>query len=227
MLSHVWLVVTPSTIAHQAPLSMGFSRQDYWSGSFSRGSSQPSNQTSISCIFCVGRWILYHSAIWTIQRKKLLYFFKTFYISERGLRSVQFSHSVMSRSLRSHELQHARPPYPTPTPGVHPNSCPSSWWCHPAISSSVVPFSSCPQSLPASEFRNMQMISHLFKINWLKTQPFFISKIILEGKIMWNFLELLRLNMSINNYIDRRHKKVYVAMIRPWIKYIREIMGTS
>ena len=65
--------------------------------------------------------------------------------------SVQFSRSVISDSLRLHESQHARPPCPSPTPGVHPNSCPSSSWCHPAISSSVVPFSSCPQSLPASE----------------------------------------------------------------------------
>ena len=64
--------------------------------------------------------------------------------------SVQFSHSVMSYSLRPHESQHARPPCPSPTPGVHPNSYASSWWCHPAISPSVVPFSSCPQSLPAS-----------------------------------------------------------------------------
>ena len=56
----------------------------------------------------------------------------------------------MSDSLRPHELQHARPPCPSPTPGVHPNPCPSSRWCHPAISSSVVPFSSCPQSFPAS-----------------------------------------------------------------------------
>ena len=63
---------------------------------------------------------------------------------------VQFSHSVMSDSLRPHESQHARPPCPSPTPGVHSNSCPSSWWCHPAISFSVVPFSSCPQSLQAS-----------------------------------------------------------------------------
>ena len=64
--------------------------------------------------------------------------------------SVQFSHSVMSNSLWPHELQHARPPCPSPTPRVHPNSCPLSWWCHPTISSSVVPFSSCPQSFPAS-----------------------------------------------------------------------------
>ena len=66
--------------------------------------------------------------------------------------SVQFSCSVVSDSLQPHELQHARPPCPSPTPRVHPNSCPSSRWCHPAISSSVVPFFSCPQSLPASVF---------------------------------------------------------------------------
>ena len=63
--------------------------------------------------------------------------------------SVQFSRSVMSDSLRPHESQHARPPCPSPTPGVHSVSRPSSQWCHPSISSSVVPFSSCPQSLPA------------------------------------------------------------------------------
>ena len=64
--------------------------------------------------------------------------------------SVQFSRSVVSNSLRPHESQHARPPCPSPTPGVYPYSCPSRRWCHPAISSSAVPFSSCPQSLPAS-----------------------------------------------------------------------------
>ena len=62
----------------------------------------------------------------------------------------QSSHSVMSNSLRPHESQHARPPCPSPTPRVYSNSCPLSWWCHPAISSSVFPFSSFPQSLPAS-----------------------------------------------------------------------------
>ena len=64
--------------------------------------------------------------------------------------SVQFSRSLMSDSLRSRELHPARPLCPSPTPRVYPNSYPSSQWCHPAISSSVVPFSSCPQSLPAS-----------------------------------------------------------------------------
>ena len=63
---------------------------------------------------------------------------------------VQFSCSVMSDSLWPHGLQHARPPCPSPIPRVHPNQCPSSRWCHPAISSSVIPFSSCPQSFPAS-----------------------------------------------------------------------------
>ena len=67
-----------------------------------------------------------------------------------SVQSVQFSHSVVSHSLQPHELQHIRPPCPSPTPGVYSNSCPSSQWCYPAISSSVVPFSSCPQSLPAS-----------------------------------------------------------------------------
>ena len=64
--------------------------------------------------------------------------------------SVQFSHSAVSDSLWPHKWQHTRPSCPSPTPRVYPNSCPLSWWCHPAISSSVVPFSSCPQSLPAS-----------------------------------------------------------------------------
>ena len=67
------------------------------------------------------------------------------------LNTVQFSRSVMSDSLRPHESQHTRPPCPSPTPGVYSDSRPLSQWCLPAISSSVVPFSSCPQSLPASE----------------------------------------------------------------------------
>ena len=68
----------------------------------------------------------------------------------KPLSSVQFSHWVTSDSLRPHEPQHARPPCPSPTPGVYPSSCPLSQWCHPTISSSVVPFSSCPQSFAAS-----------------------------------------------------------------------------
>ena len=66
------------------------------------------------------------------------------------LSSIQFSHSVVSDSLWPHEPQHTRPPCLSPTPRVYPNSCPSSRWCHPTISSSVLPFSSCPQYFPAS-----------------------------------------------------------------------------
>ena len=73
------------------------------------------------------------------------------FASRTFLSSVNFSRSVVSDSLWPHEFQHARPPWLSPTPRVYSNSCPSSQWCHPAISSSVVPFSSCPQSLPASE----------------------------------------------------------------------------
>ena len=88
-----------------------------------------------------------------IQVKRVNYFKKFYnsFINSFCFSSVQFSRSVVSNSLWPHELQHARPPCPSPTPGVHSNSRPSSRWCHPAISSSVVPFSSCPQSLPASE----------------------------------------------------------------------------
>ena len=68
----------------------------------------------------------------------------------RLLLSVQFGCSVVSDSLRPHGLQHTRPPCPSPTPGVHPNPCPSSCWCHPTVSSSVIPFSSCLQCFPAS-----------------------------------------------------------------------------
>ena len=80
--------------------------------------------------------------------------------------SVQFSRSVMSNSLRRHESQHARPPCPSPTPGVHSDSRPSSQWCHPAISSSVVPVSSCPQSLPASESFPMSQLCMRWPKYW-------------------------------------------------------------
>ena len=76
--------------------------------------------------------------------------------------SVQFSRTVVSGSLRPHESQHARPPCPSPTPAVYSNSCPSIRWCHLAISSSIVPFSSCPQSLPASGF--FQWVNSLHEV---------------------------------------------------------------
>ena len=97
--------------------------------------------------------------------------------------SVQFSHSVISDSLRPHESQHARPPCPSPTPGVHSDSCPSSWWCHPAISSSVIPLSSCPQSLPASEFFPM---SQLFAWGGQSTGISALSSFLLKKSQGWS-----------------------------------------
>ena len=78
--------------------------------------------------------------------------------------SVQFSRSVVSDSLRPYGSQHTSPPCPSPTPGIYPNSCPLSWWCHPTISSSVIPFSSCSQSFPAYE--------SIFSIMWPKDWSF-------------------------------------------------------
>ena len=86
-----------------------------------------------------------YDIIYKICDKRLLYL-----LSYQFECSVQFSHSVVSDSLWPHESQHARPPCPSPAPEVYSNSCPLSQWCPPAISSSVDPFSSCPQSLPAS-----------------------------------------------------------------------------
>ena len=103
----------------------------------------------------------------------------------RSNSSVQFSHSVMSNSLRPHELQHARPPCPSPTPGVHPNSCPSSRWCHPTISSSVIPFSSCPQSL----LRNMYAGQEATVRTGHKTRDWFqIGKGVCQGCILLPWL---------------------------------------
>ena len=101
--------------------------------------------------------------------------------------SVQFSHSVVSDSLQPHELQHARPPCPSPTPGVHPNSCPSSRWCHPAISSSVIPFSSCPQSLPASESFPM---SQLFTWGGQSIGVSALASVVPKNTKDWDPLEL-------------------------------------
>ena len=75
--------------------------------------------------------------------------------------TVQFGCSVMSDSLRPHGLQHSRPPYPSPTPGACSNSCPSSWWCHPTISSSVVPFSSYLQFFPSITVFSNELVLHI------------------------------------------------------------------
>jgi len=119
------------TVTRQAPLSMEFSRQEYWSGLLlptPRNLPDPGIKpmSPASPPLC-------HLGSPSVQ-----------------FSSVHFSGSVVSNSLPPHESQHARPPCPSPTPRVYPNSCPSSRWCLPTISSSIFPFSSCPQFLPAS-----------------------------------------------------------------------------
>ena len=115
-----------------------------------KGWSQSKNNTQlwIQCCkeqYCMGTWNVrsMNQGKLKVVKQEIQEWMLTF--------SVQVSRSLVSDSLRPHESQHARPPCPSTTPGVHSDSCPSSQWCHPAISSSVVPFSSCPQSLPASE----------------------------------------------------------------------------
>ena len=100
--------------------------------------------------------------------------------------SVQFSRSVMSDYLWPHESQHARPPCPSPTPGVHSNSRPSSQWCHPAISSSVVPFSSCPQTVPESESFPM---SQLFTWGGQSTRVSALASVFPKNTQDWSPLE--------------------------------------
>ena len=140
-LSLVQLFVTPWTVAHQAPVFLGSFSQEYWTGlPFpSPGDLPDQGLNYISCVSCIGKQFLYQLSHCGSQSLKY------------QIRSDQISRSVVSDSLRPHESQHARPPCPSPTPRVHSDSRPSSQWCHPAISSSVVLFSSCPQSLPASE----------------------------------------------------------------------------
>ena len=111
--------------------------------------------------------------------KKLWYIYTMEY-------SVQFSRSVVSDSSWPHELQHARPPCPSPTPRVHSNSRPLSQWCHPAISSSVIPFSSCPQSLPASESFPM---SQLFTWGGQSTGVSALASFLSKNTLDWSPLE--------------------------------------
>ena len=123
----------------------------------------------------------------------------------------QFSCPVMSDSLRPHELQHARPPGPSPTPGVHPNSCASSQWCHPAISSSVIPFSSHFQSFPASRsFQRSQLftsggqsigVSASGSVLLMKIQDWFAL-----GRTGWIFLQSKGLSRVFSNTTVQKHQ---------------------
>ena len=179
----IWLFATLWIVDCQAPLSMGFSSQEY--------------RTELLCLSPKdlpdsGIEPMFPAAPAALQANSLLRATREAPIPWQMPNkhefpvtccSVQFSCSVMSDSLQPHEPQHARPPSPSPTPGVYSNSCPLSQWCHPAISSSVVPFSSCPQSLPASVFSNESILhmkwpkywSFSFSISPSKEHPGLIS----------------------------------------------------
>ena len=146
LLCRVWLFCTPMDCSLPGSSVHGISQArllDWVAISYSRRSSLLQGRSSSwprdqICISCISRQILCQ---WVNTSS-----------------SVQLTRSVVSDSLWPHESQHTRLPCPSPTPGVNRNSCASSPWCHPAISSSVVPFSSCSQSLPASESFSMRQL---------------------------------------------------------------------
>ena len=126
--------------------------------------------------------------------------------------SVQFSLSVVSNSLRPHELQHTRPPCPSPTPGVHSDSRPLSQWCHSAISSSVVPSSSCPQSLPASKSGSSESTLHR---RWPKYWSFSFSIIpskeipgLISFRMDW--LDLLAVQGTLKSLLQHHSSKASI-----------------
>ena len=129
-----------------------------------------------------------------------------------AISSVQFSHSVVSDSLLPHELQHARPPCPSPTPRVYPNSCPLSWWCHPAISSSVVPFSSCPPIPPSIKvFSNESTL----RMRWPKYWSFSFSIIPskeIPGLIYFRMdrLDLLAVQGTLKSLLQHHSSKALI-----------------
>ena len=137
-LNRVLLFATPWTVATRAPLSMDFSRHKCGGGchSYFTGASWSKD------------WI--HSFHGLLPDRRILYHDATEEVLDTSYQFSQFSRSVVSDSLQPHESQHARPPCPSPTPRVYPNSCPLSQWCHPAISSSVMLFSSYHQSFSTS-----------------------------------------------------------------------------
>ena len=149
-LSHIKLFATPGTVAYQTSLSHPvptWNSSNFcpynpylliptnWLLSYLLEGTRPNSFS----IICVSMYTMFTDFFCYILKECMFWIY-----------SIQFSRSVISDSLRPHESQHTRPPYPSPTPRVHSDSCSSSPWCHPAISSSVVPFS-CPQSLPSSE----------------------------------------------------------------------------
>ena len=158
--------VTPWTVACQTPLSIGFPRQEYWSGLPipSPGELPDPGIKSVSPALQVdsSHWVTWCPSVQSLSHVRLFV---------------------------THESHHARPPCPSPASRVYSNSCPSSRWCHPAISSSVVPFSSCPQSVPASGSFSNELTTSSNPNNF----PFFSKlkpKVLLMVIEIWEYLVL-------------------------------------
>ena len=147
--------------------------------------------------------------------------------------SAQSSHSVVSDSLWPHKLKHVRPPCPSPTPRVYPNSYPLSQWCHPTISSSVIPFSSCPQSFPASESFQMSQLftsgdqiigisasglpmntqdwSPLEWTGWISLQSKGLSRVFSNSEVMKG---MVNVNWQVKiNFMDKGLMEVYFEWV--------------
>ena len=142
--------------------------------------------------------------------------------------SVQFSHSVMSNSLRPHELQHVRLPCPSPTPRACSNSCPLSWWCHPTISSSVVPFSSCLQSFSASEsFQRSQFFASGGQSIGVSASALVLPMNI-QGWFPWGLTSLISLQSKglsrvfSNTTVQKHHSSVLSFLHSPTLTSIHD-----
>ena len=142
---------------------------------------------------------------------------------EIRLRSDQISLSIVSDSLRPHESQHARPPCPTPTPGVHSNSRPSSQWWHPSISSSVIPFSSCPQSLPASVFSNESTLPMRWPKYWSFSFSIIPSKEI-PGLISFrkDWLDLLAFQGTLKSLLQHHNSSALSLLHSPTLPSVHD-----
>ena len=135
------------------------------------------------------------------------------------LTSVQFSRSVVSDSLQPHESQHARPPCPSPTPGVHSNSCPSSRWCHPAISSSVVPFSSCPQSLCIRDFSNESTLRMRWPKYWSLSFSIIPSKEHPGLIFRTDWLDLLAVHGTLKSLLQHHSSKASILRLSAFFTF--------
>ena len=146
----------------------------------------------------------FNTHLWLKKKNKNLF-------QQSGISSVQFSLSVVSDSLRPHEPQHTRPSCPSPTPGVHPNPCSLSRWCHLPISSSVVPFSSCPQSFPASgSFQMSQLFASGGQSIWVSAStsvlPMNTQDWSLLGWTGWISLQSKGLSRVFSNTTVQKHQ---------------------